>query len=144
MKNLSIENVMVIRNRRLENDCTLQLTENNDLKSMHIIKDHEEVLAEDIKQPLQIQTIESSLICMDYFSLTVNKTRRLRRSVVFFINMYAIVINLKFKKILFLTNPKPFFSLTSGFMSKNLYTLGLSNAIDLPYIRILFMDLHLT
>ncbi|RNA11127.1 hypothetical protein BpHYR1_018581 [Brachionus plicatilis] len=25
----------------------------------------------------------------------------------------------------------------SGFISKNLYTLGLSNAIDLPYIRIL-------
>ncbi|RNA24841.1 hypothetical protein BpHYR1_030204 [Brachionus plicatilis] len=30
----------------------------------------------------------------------------------------------------------------SGFISKNLYTLGLSNAIDLPYIRILLQFLH--
>ncbi|RNA19478.1 hypothetical protein BpHYR1_016523 [Brachionus plicatilis] len=30
----------------------------------------------------------------------------------------------------------------SGFISKNSYTLGLSNATDLPYIRILYIVLN--
>ncbi|RNA33760.1 hypothetical protein BpHYR1_016196 [Brachionus plicatilis] len=46
---------------------------------------------------------------------------------------YSIQLDLSFS----LMNDQEMKFSIGSFMSKNLYTLGLSNAIDLPYIRIL-------